>query len=81
MPGDRGSAPAISAENCSGAHLAGESEGLSVTPDPFARGLAATGVVVVGPRRHLLLVVAMLAQRDLADRKHDPNLAIRANSG
>ena len=39
---------------------------------PLPRGLAATGVVVVGALGDLLLVVAVLAERDLADREHRP---------
>ncbi len=51
-------------------HPAGEPAGAGARPD--AGCLAATRVVVVAPACDLLLVVAVLAERDLADREH-PN--------
>ncbi len=47
-----------------------ETESLRASAHPLARGLAAAGVVVILALGYLLLVVAVLTQRDLADRKH-----------
>ncbi len=49
----------------------GEPERLGAGADPLPRSLAAPRVVVIAAARHLLLVVAVLAQRDLADREHE----------
>ncbi len=47
-----------------------KTKGLRASADPFAGGLPAAGVVVILALGHLLLVVAVLTQRDLADREH-----------
>ncbi len=53
-----------------GTYPAREAEGLRAGARPFAGGLAAAGVVVVLPLGYLLLVVAVLAERDLPNREH-----------
>ena len=67
--GSRGSCPATSAPNCP-AHPARETERLRSGAYPLPGGLAAAGVVVVLALGYLLLVVAVLTQRDLPDREH-----------
>jgi hypothetical protein len=54
-------------------HAAGEPERQRTGADPLPRSLAATGVVVIATAGNLLLVVAVLAQRDLVDREHKRN--------
>ena len=51
----------------------GEPERLGAGADPLPRSLATARVVVIAATRHLLLVVAVLAQRNLADREHNRN--------
>ena len=53
-----------------GADPASEAEGLRAGAHPFAGGLATAGVVVVLALSYLLLVVAVLTQRDLPNREH-----------
>ena len=53
-----------------GGDAAAEPEGIGPAPDPLPRRLPPAGVVVVPSLGNLLLVVAVLAQRDLADREH-----------
>jgi hypothetical protein len=44
--------------------------GIGPAPDPLPGRLAAPGLVIVEAVGDLLLVVAVLAERDLADREH-----------
>ncbi len=48
-----------------------EPERLGAGADPLPRSLTASRVVVIAATSYLLLVVAVLAQRDLADREHE----------
>jgi len=68
--GSRGSWPAISAPNCPAPTRPWEAEGPRARARPFTGGLPAAGVVVVLALGYLLLVVAVLTQRDLANREH-----------
>ena len=66
----RGSRPAISAPNCS-ALTRPESPSASAPEPTHSPGrLAPARVVVIATTGDLLLVVAVLAERDLADREH-----------
>ena len=61
-------------------HPAREAERLRAGALPLARNLPAARVVVVGALCDLLLVIAVLAHRDLADRHHNhAKLAKRAS--
>jgi hypothetical protein len=63
-----------------GTHAATEPKRLCPPPHPHARSLAPARVVVITAARDLLLVVAVLAERDLADREHPKDKLAKAAS-
>ena len=81
VSGARGSRPSSSALNCAALTSPGQAELVGAGAGPLAGRLAATRVVVVPALGDLLLVVALLAQRELPNRQHERKLAKSSSLG